>query len=125
MATIFAVSPNLRLKRSSQSGNRTMTVAWQTVYQQTELFAFMFASGRFDLTNMVAGDHIEIQYHTRHENNGDWIIEDLFDYDDAQPTNKQKVSLGAIIDTFGVRIQMRQTVGVLKDVFVDLYDATR
>lgn len=125
MAQAFAVSPILRLKRSPQSANYVMTVAWQTVYTQTQAFAWMFASAKIDLTNMVLGDHIDIRYSTRHVAGGNWIVEDAFDYDDAQPTNKQKVSIGTIIDTFGVLIEMRQTAGAFIVCYCEFFDATR
>ena len=127
MATMFAVSPILRLKRSPQSGNKVMTVAWQTVYSQSQAYAWMFGSGRIDLTTMVAGDHIDIRVSSRQIFGGGYVVEDLMDYDDAQPTNKQKVTIGAFVDTFGVLIEMRQTaiaVGLLT-IYCEFMDATR
>jgi len=124
-ASAFAVSPILRLKRSPQSGNKVMTAAWQTVYSQSLLYAWMFGSGRLDLTNMVAGDHIDVRVSSRQILNGAYVIEDLMDYDDAQPVNKPKVTIGSFIDTFGVLIEMRQTAGVLKTLYCEFADATR
>lgn len=125
MATAFPVSPILRLRRSPQSANYTMTVAWQTVYTQTQAFAWMFASAKIDLTNMILGDHIEIRVSTRHVAGGAWVVEDVLDYDDDQPANKEKVTIGSIIDTFGVLIEMRQTTGVLKLCYCEFFDAVR
>jgi len=127
MATMFAVSPILRLKRSPQSGNKVMTAAWQTVYSQSQGYAWMFGSGRIDLTNMAAGDSIEIRVSSRQTLAGAYVIEDLMDYDDAQPVNKPKVTIGSFIDTFGVLVEMRQTaVAVaLLTMYCEFSDATR
>jgi len=125
MATAFAVSPILRLKRSPQSGNKIMTVAWQTVYSQSQAYAWLFGSGRIDLTNMVAGDHIDIRVSSRQVAAGAYVIEDLFDYDDAQPANKQKINIGTFVDTFGVLIEMRQTAGALRTLYCEFFDAVR
>lgn len=125
MATAFAVSPILRLKRSAQSGNYIMTAAWQTVFAQAQAFAWIFGSGKIDLTNMVAGDAIDIRVSTRQVAAGAFIIEDLFDYAGAQPANKQKVNIGTFIDTFGVLIEMRQTAGALITCYCEFFDAVR
>lgn len=125
MAQAFSVSPILRLRRSTQSGNYTMTAAWQTVYQNSYAYAWMFASAKIDLTNMIAGDAIDIRQSTRHAAGGNWIVEDLYDFTDAMPTNKQKVSIGSVIDTFGVRLEMRQTAGALKVIYGEFFDAVR
>lgn len=125
MATSFPTAPILRLKRSPQSGNYTMTLAWQTVFTQSQVYAWMFASAKIDLSNMVAGDHIEIRVSTRNIQAGAYAIHDLLDYDNAQPANKQKVNIGSIVDTFGVLIEMRQTTGTLKQVYCEFFDAIR
>ena len=126
MATSFSVSPSLRLRRSAQSGNYTMTVAWQTVYTQVQAFAWMFGSGRLDLTNMIAAaDHIEVRVSSRNIAAGPYIIEDLMDFDGVQPTSKPKVTIGSFIDTFGVLIEMRQTVGALIIVYCEFNEALR
>ena len=125
MASAYPTPAMLRVKRSSQCGNYTMTVAWQTVFAQNHLYAWMFASGKVNLSNMILGDHIEIRVSTRDTLAGGFIVQDLFDYDDAQPTNKQKVVIGSILDTFGVLVEMRQTVGALIQCYCEFYDATR
>jgi len=127
MATAFSVSPILRLRRSTQSSNYTMlaAAAWQTVYLNTKAYAWMLLSGKIHLVNMVAGDAIDIRVSTRHLVGGNWIVEDLFDYLDAQPTNKQKITIGSIVDTFGVRVEMRQTAGALIICYCEFFEAVR
>jgi len=127
MASAFPSPPILRLHRSPQSGNYTMTAGWQTVFAQNQNYAWMFASGKIDLSNMVAGDSIEIRVQTRNTQGGAFAVHDLFDYDDAQPVNKQKVTISSVIDTFGVIVEMRQTaVAVaLIQCYCEFYDAIR
>ena len=125
MATAFSVPVMLRLARSTQSGNYTMTAAWQTVYSRSQIYAFMFASAKIDLTNMLAADHVEIRVSTRHTSGGAYIIEQLQSYDNAQPVNKAKITIGSIMDTFGVLIEMRQTIGALIVVYGEFYDTVR
>ena len=125
-ASQFAVSPILRLKRSSQSGNKIMTAAWQAVYSQAQAYAWMFGSGRLDLTSMVAGDTIEVRVSSRQTSAGVYVIEDQFDFNDAQPADKLKVTIGTFIDTFGVLIEMRQPAGAaLRTIYCEFFDATR
>lgn len=125
MAQVFAVSPILRLKRSPQSGNYTMTVAWQAVFSQSQAYAWLFGSGRIDLTSMVAGDHIDIRVSSRNTATGGYIVQDFFDYDDAQPVNKQKIAIGTFVDTYGLLIEMRQTAGVARVINCEFFDAVR
>lgn len=127
MASAFPTPPILRLHRSPQSGDYGMTAAWQTVFAQNQNYAWIFASSKIDLSNMVLGDSIEIRVQTRNTLGGAYAVHDLFDYDDAQPTNKQKITIGTIVDTFGVIVEMRQTaVAVaLIQCYCEFYDAMR
>lgn len=125
MATAFPSPPILRLRRSPQSAVYTMTLAWQTVYTQSQAFAWMFASAKIDLTNMLAGDAVDIRTSTRNTATGGYIVQDFFDYLDAQPAGKQKIVIGSIIDTFGVLIEMRQTAGALILCNCEFFDAVR
>ena len=102
-----------------------MTVAWQTVYSNTQAFAWMFGSAKIDLSNMVLGDTINIRVSSRNVAGGAYIVQDLFDYDDAQPVNKQKITIGSILDTFGVLIEMQQTAGALITCNCEFFDARR
>lgn len=127
MASIFPTPPILRLHRSPQSGNYAMTGGWQTVFAQNQNYAWIFASAKIDLSNMAAGDSIEIRVQTRNTQAGAFAPHDAFDYDDAQPANKQKITIGTIVDTFGVIVEMRQTaVAVaLIQCYCEFYDAVR
>jgi len=125
MAQSFPTPPILRMRRSPQSAVYTMTAAWQIVYTQAQAFAWLFGQSKINLTNMIAGDHIDIRVSSRDVAGGPYIVQDVFDYDDAQPTNKMKITIGAIIDTFGVLIEMQQTAGALITCNCEFFDARR
>ena len=127
MATAFPVAAGLRIRRSSQSGLYTMTAAWQTIYQNAQLYAWMFAAGEIDLTNMVAGDDIEIRIGKRNVRAGAYIYKDTVLYEDQPATGFEKITIGPIMDTFGVIIEMRQpTVAVaLTTCYCEFFDAIR
>ncbi len=126
MATAFPVSAALRIRRNAQSAVYTMTAAWQTVYANAMGYAWMFAAGEIDLSNMVAGDDVEIRVSTRNIATGGYIVKDLLLFEDQQPTNLMKVTIGPILDTFGVLIEMRQPVAVaLITCNCAFYDAVR
>ena len=127
MAQAYPTSVNLRAKRSAQSGDYIMTVAWQQVYANSHGFAWLFLSGEIDLTNMAAGDTLEIRVSKRQTVTGAYILKDLMDFDGVQPTNHKKISIGPVMDTFGVQIEMRQTAvaAALITCNCEFFDATR
>lgn len=127
MAVAYPVAAGLRIRRSAQSGTYTMTAAWQTVYANSQLYAWMFAAGEIDLTNMVAGDDVQIRIGKRNIQNGAYIYKDSLLFEDQPATNFEKITIGPIMDTFGVIIEMRQpTVAVaLTTCYCEFFDAIR
>ena len=127
MATAFPVSAALRLKRSDQSAVYTMTAAWQQVYANALGYAWMFAAGEIDLTNMAAGDDVEVRVSTRNVAGGGYIVKDNLLFEDEQPDNLRKITIGPILDTFGVLIEMRQTAIAVALITCNctFYDAVR
>ncbi|MFY9259578.1 MAG: hypothetical protein WAO71_03615 [Gallionella sp.] len=127
MATAFSVPASLRVRRSSQSADYIQTAAWQTVYSNAMSYAWMFASGEIDLSNMVDGDQIEIRVSKRNVENGAYIMKDSLLYEDAQPTGQKKITIGPIMDTYGVLIEMRQpAIAVaLITCYCEFFDAIR
>jgi len=125
MAVMFGVSANLRIRRSAQSGNYTMTAAWQSIYSNSQNYAWFFAAGEIDLSNMVAGDDVAIRISKRNIASGAYILKDYILFEDAQPTNQQKITIGPIMDTFGVLVEMQQTVGALITCYCEFFDAVR
>lgn len=127
MATAFPVSVALRIRRSNQSGLYTMTAAWQPVYANAMGYAWMFASAEIDLTNMVAGDNVGIRVSTRNVAAGAYIVKDNLLLEDQQPDDLQKITIGPILDTFGVLIEMRQPAVAVAFITSNctFYDAVR
>jgi len=125
MATAYTVPASLRIKRSAQSGIYTMTAAWQTVYANAQLYAWMFAAAEIDLTNMLAADDIEIRISKRNALGGAYIVKDQLLFEDVQPVETKKITIGPVMDTFGVLIEMRQPVGGLITCYCEFFDAVR
>jgi hypothetical protein len=125
MATSYGATPVLRLKRSTQSGEKAMTAAWQTVYEETASDAFLMWNGIIDLSEMQAGDIINIRFSHKSFADGDFVVYDQAAYNDAQPTEHKKIKIGDIASTHGARIEMQQTAGVLRDIYCEFYDAKR
>ena len=125
MAGGTSVPPMLALRRSAQSTTYTMTAAWQVVYTEVSnsSLAYLFGGSRINLTNMAAGDTIDIRVRKRVVSAGAWVNHDLLSYSDAQPANHPSVAIGAIPDVFGIEIAARQTAGVLITAEMEFYAA--
>ncbi len=125
MATAYPVPAYLRFKRSSQSGIYPMTVAWQTVYANSQTYAWIFAASRIDLTNMLLGDDIEIRLSSRNAAGGAYIVQDQLLFEDVQPVETKKITIGPVMDTYGVLVEMRQPAGALITCYCEFFDAVR
>jgi len=125
MAFATSVPPLLALRRSGQSGTKTMTAAWQVVYAEVSSsnIAYLFSGARINLSTMLAGDHIDIRVQKVVISGGALTNHDQLGYDDVQPANHPSVAIKAIPDVFGVEISMRQTAGVLTTVEAEFYVA--
>lgn len=125
MANATSVPPLLALRRSAQSGSKTMTLAWQVVYTDvsSSLIAYLFGGARMNLSTMAGGDTIDIRVRKIVVPGGEWVNHDQIGYDDAQPANHPSVSIPSIPDVFGVEISMRQTAGVLRTIETEFYAA--
>lgn len=117
----------LSFKRSSQSGTYAMTAAWQTVYAESCTQPYLFQSGHIDLTNMAAGDTINIRVQKMLASGGAWIMHDQMAYNNAQPALHVVASIASLSDVYGVRIQMQQTAVAVAFLNIDceFFDAKR
>lgn len=117
----------LSFKRSSQSGTYAMTAAWQTVYAESCTQPYLFAGGHIDLTNMAAGDIINVRIQKVIAPGGAWVSHDQMAYNGAQPAIHPAIDIASVPDVYGVRIQMQQTaVAVaLLNIDCEFYDAKR
>lgn len=125
MATGSGMPALLNLKRSSQSGTKTMTAAWQVVYAESCSQPYLFAGAIIDLTNMQAGDTINIRIEKVIVSGGSWVLHDYMAYADAQPATHPAVIISGIPDVYGVRVSIQQTAGVLRNIDCEFNDAKR
>lgn len=106
----------LSMRRSVQSGDKVMTLAWQTVYTDSDAIPYLFMGGMYDLTNMVGGDTIEVRIRKRTSATGGPINHDFAQYIGAQPVNFLLVRIAAIPDIYGITVEMRQTAGIFRSI---------
>ena len=125
MAHASIMPPMLRLKRSAQSAANAMSVAYTVVYTESSVMAYIFAGAEIDLSTMAAGDVLDIRVRKVLVSGGDWVNHDEKQYNDAQPTGHPSIHISPIPDVFGVEIAMRQTVGVLRTIPCEFFDAFR
>lgn len=119
--------PLLRLKRSAQSGAKAMTNAYVVVYTESTVsgIAYIVAGTEIDLSNMAAGDVIDIRVRKVVVLGGAWVNHDELQYIGAQPSGHPSIHINPIPDVYGVSIEMRQTAGVLISVDMEAFDAKR
>lgn len=120
----------LNLRRSVQSGPKTMTAAWQVVYTENTLsstIAYIFAGAEINLLPMQAGDTIDIRVRKILMLGGAWVNHDQTQYINAQPAGHPSIHINPIPDVYGVEIAMRQTaVAVaLLSIETEYFDAKR
>ena len=127
MAHAVVSPPILRLKRSAQSGAKAMTADYVVVYTESTVsgIAYIFAGAEFDLSNMAAGDVIDVRVRKVILSGGGWVNHDEFQYTGAQPSGHPSKHINPIPDVYGTEISMRQPVGVSKSVDAEFYDAKR
>ena len=125
MATAYVTTPILRIKRSTQSGEKVMTAAYSVVYETSSPYAYLFASAEIDLSNMQAGDVVDIRVRKKVEENGSYIVHDERTYSGVQPSSRKSIKIGPLVDVYGVEIAMRQTAGAFRTFYCEFFDAKR
>lgn len=125
MAIAMTSPPMLRLKRSAQSGTKAMTVGWQVVYLESCPMAYIFAGAEIDLSNMLAGDTIDVRIRKQIVSGGAWVVHDQKQYLNAQPVTHPSMHISALPDVYGIEIAIQQTLGVPRNVDCEFYDAKR
>jgi len=113
----------LKLRRSTQSGDKVMTADYAAVYEEKAEAAYIFAGAKIDLTNMEAGDAIDVRVRTKLKDGGSYVALDEKSYTGVQPDNKKAIRITATPDNYGVEIAMRQTAGPLRVVTCEFFDA--
>ncbi len=125
MAHAVSSPPILRLKRSAQSGTKTMAAAYVAVYSDSSSMAYYFAGANINLSGMLAGDVVNIRVRTMIVRAGVLTPFDLVSYSNAQPVGHQVAHIAALPDVYGVEIAMQQTAGVLLNIETEFFDAKR
>lgn len=102
-----------------------MTAAWASIYSSSSTYAYMFSQGSIDLTNMVAGDIVEVRVSKQVDPAGTLIVHDQKQFFGVQPVERKQFKIGPILDVYGLSIDIRQTVGGLKTFYCEFMDAHR
>jgi hypothetical protein len=115
------------MSRSTQSGTKAMTAAWQVLYTQSCTQPYLFGGAVIDLTNMVAGDTINIRIRKVVLSGGAWIAHDQMSYSDAQKATQLTCQIAGILDVYGVEISAQQTAmgAALISLDCEFFDAKR
>ena len=85
----------------------------------------MFGSAEIDLSNMQAGDTINLRVRKTLTPTGAWVLHDQMAYAGAQPVTHPSAHIGGLLNVYGVEISMQQTAGVLRSIDTDFYLAKR
>ena len=125
MAGGSAAPPILSLAHSPQSGSYTLTAAYQVVYTQSGTIPYLFAGAIINLTNMAAGDTVNLRVRKVVLQGGAWVIHDVVSFSDARPTNNQTILVEAIPDLYGIEIALQQVLGTFRAIPCEFFDARR
>ena len=122
MARYLGFPAVLRLQESTQSGDYTMTGSWSAVFSYELAIPWLFARGVIDLSNMVAGDVVHVRTSTINESGGSYIVlDEMKPFYGVQSTGHKEITLGAIPNTYGVKIEMYQSVVAASYIVVPCY----
>lgn len=107
-----------------------MTNAYAVVYTESTIsgIAYIFAGAEFDLSNMVAGDVIDVRVRKIVILGGGWVNHDEWQYIGASWAGHPSRHIGPIPDVYGVEISMRQPslpAGAARTVDCEFFDAKR
>ena len=125
MAHAVTSPPMLRLMRSTRSGTKAMTAAYAAVYSEASTMAYIFSGAEIDLSNMAAGDVIDVRVRKIVVPGGAWVNHDTVNYAGAMPAGHVTAHINPIPDIYGVEVSMRQTGGVLRNVDTEFFDAKK
>ena len=125
MARAHPVTPLLELRESTQSGDKLMTGAYVVQYTEDDVGAFIFGGAHIDLTNMAAGDVVDVRVRYQLSSDGSMVNEDLFTYNGAAPAAQRIAQVGVTSIVYGIEVAMRQTAGALRTLRCQFFDAKK
>ncbi len=117
---IIRAAPLLKLRHSTQSGSKTLTGAYATVFEDDANLPWMFAGAWIDLTNMAAGDTVYIRVSAKGKSGGAYVVEDENSYTGAQPADAKAIRISAIPNVYGVKIEAYQSAGAPPYLSLDM-----
>ena len=110
MADGSGMPVTLALGRSAQSGNYTLTAAWQTIYSDSDTAPYIFYGGQVDLSNMVDGDVVDVRVRKTMASGGAWITISQISYAGLRPIGNKAISIASIVDVYGLEVSIRQSL---------------
>lgn len=110
----------LELRRSDQSGSKTLTGAYATMFEDSSTVPWMFTGAWIDLTNMQAGDTIWIRISAIGVDGGAYVVEDEQDYTGVQPADAKARRIGAVANVYGVLVEAFQSAGAPPFLSLDM-----
>jgi len=127
MAIASNMPPMLKLKRSTQSGTYAMAAAaaWTVLYSESCTQSYLFSGAVIDLSNMIAGDDVDIRVRKQMFSGAGFLNHDVTNYLGAPPVNHPTIYIAPLPDVYGVEISARQNVGALISLNIEVYDAKR
>jgi len=98
----------LKLKRSDQSGSKTLTGAYTPAYADSDTYPWIFAGGWIDLSTLGAGDTVYIRVRNKGKSGGSFITRSENSYTGPQAA----LEIRAFPNVYGVEISAYQSGGV-------------
>lgn len=111
----LTVEELLKLRRSDQSGPKTLTGDYTKLYEDGAPYPWIFAGGMIDLTGMGAGDKVYIMVTSKLSADGYYLLRSENSYSFPQNT----VSIGAFANLYGMTVEAYQSAGAPPYVTVD------
>lgn len=109
------------VKRSTLSGTYTLTAAWQTIYTDSSTQPFSFLGGFVNLSNMQAGDTVQIRVRRIEASGGAYVLHDIMTYTDAMPANHPVAPIDGLFNMYGVEVSIIQSVGAFRNVTAEFF----
>ena len=125
MPTVYNTPAFLRLQESSQSGEKTMTGVYVTMFEDYDKNPWVFTRGSVDLSNMASLDVILIKISVKTEEDGSYAVYDLITMKGEQPDDQKLIQLHVIPNVYGVKVEAYQSAGTNRVVAMKFFVAKR
>jgi len=118
--TVAEMIKLLQLRRSAQSGSKTLTNAYVAEYEDSDTTPWLFMGVWIDLTNMAGGDTVWIRVSTKGVDGGAYVVEDETSYTGVQPAGAKAIRIGSLPNVYGVKIEAYQSAGAPAYLSLDM-----